>query len=136
MAVYTLKCEGSALDTLDDAVAVDHGFLGFADFLVAGFDAAVEDCGGLPFVGAVMLIVSSGRILVRLIPRIYERCINEMIRLGLAQESVDVDDHWRCREDVNVLEGVRRTLEVRVWNCEGFGSSFCFWHIFVSDLRR
>ena len=55
-----LETEGAGFDALDCGVAVYEGFFGFADRVVGGFLAGVEDCGGLPFLGTGEVV--SGRV--------------------------------------------------------------------------
>lgn len=45
-----LEGESAGFDALDQWRARDHGFVGFAHVAIGAFDAAVKDCGGLPFV--------------------------------------------------------------------------------------
>lgn len=83
-----LEGEGAGLDALDEGVAVDEGFVGFADLVVGLFDAAVEDCGGLPFGGAALQVRWKGKLGFG---DADERDCYEMVGFCFAEEAVDVD---------------------------------------------
>jgi hypothetical protein len=52
----SLECESSGFDALYQRRTRDECFVGFADFVIGGLDAAIEDSARLPFVFAMSVL--------------------------------------------------------------------------------